>query len=174
MEKRKESFDALNISEMMFDDLHHHNGHNSSHHPSSGTEADLSIFDELLYGNNGQNGQRRTLRFDSLLNDSLFSDSNEQRDDDDDADVDLSAYATLAQSLQTNKPSKGGSPMKDSSRLVTFLLFSVFFFSFLVAFHPFILLFSHCFREFLTSLVFLCVFFLVTSFIRKSNLNRTI
>jgi hypothetical protein len=129
MEKRKESFDALNISEMIFDDLHHsHNGHNSSHHPSSGTEADLSIFEELLYGNEGgNNGQRRTMRFDSLLNDSMFSDSNEQRDDDD--DVDLSAYATLAQSLQTNKPSKGGSPLKDSSRLVSIVVFlSSFFF----------------------------------------------
>lgn len=110
MDKRKESFDALNISDMIFDDLV---GGAAGNH-SSGTETELGLLEELLYDPSNPQ-QRRSMRFDSFADafahhsDSFGSEFGNGGDD-----VDLSAYATLAQSLQNNKTKHQN---KDSSKL---------------------------------------------------------
>eukprot|EP01040_Poterioochromonas_malhamensis_P008295 gene8295-8972_t len=96
MEKRKESFDAVNISEMIFDDLI---GSGTANH-SSGTDTDLGLFEDLLYDpSNPQH--RRASRLDSFADAFAHHQFGEFGGSAD--DVDLSAYATLAQSLQNNK-----------------------------------------------------------------------
>ena len=113
MEKRKDSFDALNISEMIFDDLVGVSGHHSS-----GTDTDLGLLDDLLFDPAHPHQPRRSMRFDSFAE--AFANHSESFGSDFGTgaeNVDLSAYATLAQSLQNNKTKQGNN--RDSSKLVS-------------------------------------------------------
>jgi hypothetical protein len=129
MEKRKESFDALMISDMIFDDVAagvHANLTNINQE-----NPDLSLFEDAFFDysqekrENNSPHQRRSIRFDSLTDNLLNPDLTT-------SNVELSAYAAYAQTLQNNKSktSKGiPIPPTDSSKLVNSLLRLVLTFS---------------------------------------------
>jgi hypothetical protein len=114
MDKRKGSFDALMISDMIFDDP------SALAHSAGGEGPDLGLFDESYLPGGGSGGEgssprhRRSLRFDSLT-ETLLSPELSPRD------IDLSAYAGFAQTLQNSKSTINNNNNKsrqDSSKLV--------------------------------------------------------